>query len=151
MRKILKYIYNFVLGVLALLLIAVAATFLPVKGNYKLFTVQSGSMEPAVKLGSLIFVHSVPQYQVGDVVTFKNGKNTVTHRVVEKKMDGGEVVYLTKGDANKEADPEEVAAANVLGKTFFVLPYVGYPIAYARTKLGFILLVVIPAVIIVYE
>ena len=108
-------------------------------------------MEPKVPMGSLIFVKSAPDYGVGDVITIKAGRNTVTHRVVEKKGSGGEATYRTKGDANEEADPEETSGQNVVGKTIFNLPYVGYPIGYARTKTGFILLVIIPATIIIYE
>ena len=151
MRKFLKIAYNFILAVLFLFLLAVAGTFLPIPGNYKIFTVQSGSMEPKIGMGSLIFVKNFADYGIGDVVTFKAGKNTVTHRVVGKSGEGAEVVYKTKGDANEEADAEETSAARVVGKTFFVLPYVGYPIGYARTKVGFILLVIIPSTVIVYE
>jgi signal peptidase I len=151
MKRILRIIYNLILAVLFVFLLAVAGTFLPIPGNYKIFTVQSGSMEPKIHVGSLIFVKSAAEYRIGDIVTFKNGKNTVTHRIVEKKESDGQVTYLTKGDANEEADAEETPATNVIGKTFLSLPYVGYPIGYARTKTGFILLVIIPSTIIVYE
>jgi len=151
MKKVFKIGYNLILAVLFLFLLVVAGTFLPIPGNYKIFTVQSGSMEPKVPMGSLIFVKSAPEYGVGDVITIKAGRNTVTHRVVEKKGSGGEATYRTKGDANEEADPEETSGQNVVGKTIFNLPYVGYPIGYARTKTGFILLVIIPATIIIYE
>lgn len=150
-KKILKIGYNLILAVLFLFLLAVAGTFLPIPGNYKIFTVQSGSMEPKIKTGSLIFVKSFSEYSAGDVITIKSGKNTVTHRVVSKKNQDGGISYQTKGDANEEADAEETNAKNVVGKTFFTLPYVGYPVGYARTKVGFILLVIIPATIIVYE
>lgn len=151
MKKTLKVLYNLVLAVLVLFLLAVAGTFLPLAGNYKIFTVQSGSMAPKIGMGSLIFVKTFPDYKIGDIVTFKAGKNTVTHRIVEKKESGGEITYLTKGDANEEADAEETPAKNVVGKTFFTLPYVGYPVGYARTKTGFILLIIVPSTIIVYE
>ncbi|OGI26459.1 MAG: signal peptidase I [Candidatus Moranbacteria bacterium RBG_13_45_13] len=108
-------------------------------------------MEPKIPMGSLIFVKSAAGYNVGDVITLKAGKNTVTHRIVGKNTENGEIIYKTKGDANEEADAEQTPAKNVVGKSFFTLPYVGYPIGYARTKTGFILLVIIPSTIIVYE
>lgn len=158
MKKIGRVLYNLFLAVIVLLFLAVAGTFLPIPslfggqaGNYKIFTVQSGSMEPKIKMGSLIFVKYFADYQVGDVVTLKAGKNTVTHRIAAIKDQDGEKVFQTKGDANEEADAEETPAKNVVGKTFFTLPYVGYPVGYARTKVGFILLVIIPSTIIVYE
>jgi signal peptidase I len=151
MKKILKIGYNLIMVVLVLFLIAVAGTFLRIPGNYKIFTVMSGSMEPKLKVGSLIFVKPAADYNVGDIISFKSGKNTVTHRLVEKKESDGQVTYLTKGDANNDVDPEATSKTNVVGKTFFNLPYVGYPIGYARTRTGFILLVIIPSTIIIYE
>lgn len=151
MKRILKIAYNLVMLILILFLVAVAGTFLPIPGNYKIFTVQSGSMEPSVKVGSLIFVKKAAEYNVGDIITFKNGKNMVTHRLIEKKGSGPDETFVTKGDANEEADPEATSPQNVFGKAFFTLPYVGYPIGYAQTRVGFILLVIVPSVIIIYE
>jgi signal peptidase len=147
MKKILKIFYNTVLTLLGLLIVLVGATLIPIPGNFKVFIVESGSMEPAVKTGSLIFVKPASNFSVGDVVTIKNGKNTVTHRIV--KIDGQSVT--TKGDANKEADAETASINNLVGKMLFSLPYIGYPVGYAKTKVGFMFLVIIPAVIIIYD
>jgi signal peptidase I len=151
MKKAGKILYNFLMVIIVLFLVAVAGTFLPIPGNYRIYTVQSGSMEPALKLGSLIFVKPSSNYKVGDIITIKAGKNTVTHRIADIKDQDGEKIFTTKGDANEEADPEGVLSTNIIGKTFLSLPYVGYPIGYARTRTGFILLVIIPSTIIVYE
>jgi len=126
---------------------------LPIPGNYKVFTVQSGSMEPKIKLGSLIFVKPGTDYKVGDIVTFKiqGGKTTITHRIMKKNFQGEAVSYATKGDANEDSDPDEVKKENIIGKTFLTLPWLGFPVGYAKTKIGFILLILIPSVIIIYE
>ena len=54
------------------------------EGGLRLLTVMSGSMEPAFKMGSLIFVRPSQSYQVGQVVTRKtdNPDRTITHRIV---------------------------------------------------------------------
>lgn len=136
---------------LVLFLIVVAGTFLKIPGNYKLFTVMSGSMEPKIKLGSLIFVKPSASYKVGDVITIKSGATTVTHRIAEISQTDQGTEYVTKGDANNDVDPEKTAASQMVGKEFFSLSYVGYPIGYARTRVGFILLVIVPSTVIVYE
>jgi signal peptidase I len=153
LKKSLKIITNLIWVALIVFLLLVGATFLPIPGNYKVFTVQSGSMEPHVKLGSLIFVKRADNYQVRDVITFKvpGNKNTVTHRIEEIKTTESGLSFVTKGDANEEADTEETNQSNVVGKVFLMIPYVGYPIGYAKTQLGFILLVIIPSVIIIYD
>jgi signal peptidase len=150
-KKLLKIFGNFVLALLIILLLAIAATFIPIPGNYRVYTVQSGSMEPKIKMGSLIFVKPAGDYNIGDVVTIKAGKNTVTHRVVEKNEKEGEVAFRVKGDANEEADPNEIKKSEIIGREFLSLPYIGYPVGYAKTGPGFILLVIIPAVIIIYD
>jgi len=121
----------------------------------RLFSVQSGSMEPAIPLGSVVMVRSADEYRVGDVVTVRaerDPKETVTHRVVSvEREDPGTVRYELKGDANEEADPELVGEGRVIGRVVGSLPYLGYPIAFAKTQAGFVTLIVVPATIIVYS
>jgi signal peptidase I len=114
------------------------------------YVVMSGSMEPKLKVGSVVIVHSASQYSVGDIVSFTppgKTKDTVTHRIV-KAEDG---VYSTKGDANEEADLWQISNKNIVGKTEFVIPYLGYLVEFAKKPQGFIFFIIIPATIIVYE
>lgn len=118
------------------------------------YVVQSGSMEPAVKTGSIII--SLPEkiYSQNDIVTFKSGKSVVTHRIMSRTFPdgiGNSPVYKTSGDANKDFDPLEVKDDQIVGKVVFTIPYLGYAANLAKTPKGFILLVIIPATIIIYE
>jgi hypothetical protein len=70
---------------------------------------------------------------------------------VELVDDGGETVYRTKGDANEEADQKVIPKTKVVGSVFLGVPKIGYAVESAKTPQGFILLVVVPATIIVYE
>ncbi|MDP1833930.1 MAG: signal peptidase I [Candidatus Moranbacteria bacterium] len=151
--KILKILKNLIWTAIVVFLILIGITFIPIKGNYKVYTVQSGSMEPAIHTGSLIFVKSQESYSVDDIVTraTKGSRATVTHRIISKKTEGSKVIFETKGDANEDPDRESVSQDTIIGKKFFQIPYIGYPVGYARTMPGFILLIIIPAVIIVYE
>jgi len=144
---------------------AVASTFQNLKiqkGSVpKAFIVQSGSMEPSIKTGSLVF--SIPQknYRVGEVVTFSptgGSKNLITHRIVsvaEGCQPGGascpEGEFVTKGDANEDADTQTVKSDSVIGKTFLTIPYLGYIASFAKNPKGFIILVIVPATIVIYE
>lgn len=151
LKKLWKLFTGAVFTVLILFILILAASFLPLPGNFKAFVVQSGSMEPTVKTGSLIFVKPAQSYEVGDIINMVNGKSSVTHRIVTKKTENGTTVFETKGDANEEADVELTPQSKVFGKMLFGLPYAGYPVAYAKTQKGFLLLVIIPSVIIIYE
>lgn len=121
--------------------------------GYQIRIVQSGSMEPALKTGSLVLIIETERYTVGDIITFTTRGETVptTHRVIEEQLLDGELAYLTKGDANEEADLEPVQQSRVLGKVAFGIPYLGYLIDFARQPIGFVLLVVLPGVFVVFE
>jgi hypothetical protein len=84
-------------------------------------------------------------------VVVKNPKLTTTHRIYEVKIEDGKEQYITKGDANDAPDSVPTSKDLVLGKTIFSIPLLGYPVSFAKTREGLIILVVIPATIIVYS
>lgn len=141
--------------ILALVVVAVSSAFPAFKilGELKLFVVQSGSMEPAIKTGSVVLIQKKDTYSIGEIITFLNsgGKSeTTTHRVVQSKLENGQEVFTTKGDANTGKDRERAKAQNILGKVVYTIPYLGYVVSFTRTQLGLTLLIIIPATIIVY-
>lgn len=151
--KIFKFIINTVLIVLILIGILVVFSFVPFPGNYKIFTVQSGSMEPAIKTGSLIFVKPMADYDVGNVITRRTNdpKVTITHRIYSKDDVNGQATFETKGDANNAPDGEKFTRDGIIGKVLLAIPYLGYPVGFAKTTQGIILIVIVPAVIIIYD
>lgn len=139
-----------VVGIAGLLL----GSMLPIPGNIEVKIVKSGSMEPTIPTGSLIVVKPAASYAVGDIVTF--GPDTkadipTTHRIVEVQEESGQRLFITKGDANEEQDPQPVRGSEIIGAVKFSAPYVGYVIAFAREPLGFALLVVVPAALVILE
>jgi len=156
LKNINKKITNIVYWVLFLfvVLIAIIPTFsgLNIPLSFKLFAVQTGSMEPTIKVGDLIFVKGQNNYKVDDVITYNSGfgasKTVITHRIVDINEDG---TFKTKGDFNTAADIDSVSKQNIIGKYILRIPLLGYPINFVKTPLGFLILIVIPAVIISYE
>ena len=97
------------------LLIALVAVCLPLTlpkaFGYHIYTVVSGSMEPAIMTGSLVYIkEEAPEdMQQDDIIAFygtKDGASIITHRVVENRVLMGE--FITKGDANKTQDMNPV-------------------------------------------
>ncbi|WP_088902107.1 signal peptidase I, partial [Halorubrum lacusprofundi] len=74
--------------------------------------VQSGSMEPAIGTGSVVFVAQRPAEMlgVGDVILFADSPTgpTTTPRVNEKHQGESSIRFRTNGDANEDPDPEPV-------------------------------------------
>ena len=147
-------LYRFVFAVLIVIAAFVALSAIDIPGNYKLLSVQSGSMEPAISRGSVVITKPPRAYQIGDVITFRdidNSKYLVTHRISAIEKLEEERLFITKGDANQDTDNQRVNKELVVGKVILTLPFIGYAVSFARTIVGLMLLVVIPATIIVYS
>lgn len=116
-------------------------------GKYRSFLVQSGSMEPSIMTGDIIIIKSSPQYLKNDVVTFDDHQQRrVTHRIIDIKEDGH---FVTKGDANKSSDSENILKNQILGKVFLVIPKLGYLVAFSKSFMGFLIFIIIPGILIV--
>ena len=157
-KKLGKIGYYVFFGALIFVALVVVASAFPIKGNIQIKVVESGSMEPAIKVGSVALIKPVSSYKIGDIITFegnfKNAKGQkvpTTHRIIEMRVDRGNPIYITKGDANEEPDSKEIPQSQVIGKVYLAIPYLGYAIAAARTTYGFLALVIIPAAIVVWD
>ena len=152
--KILKIIYSIFVAFIVVVALLLIVSVLPITGNYKIMIVQSGSMEPAIKQGSVVIVKPASDYKIGDVITFgpySKTKAPTSHRIYDIKVVDGQPVYITKGDANNAPDPREIQKKDVVGKVLFDVPFVGYAVAFAKKPMGFALIIIIPAAIIILD
>ena len=149
--KIIYYTFITFIAVIAILLIV---SVFPITGNYKLMIVQSGSMTPAIKMGGLVLVKPADEYKIGDVITFGPSTKTkapTTHRIYDVRVIEGKISYITKGDANEDPDQNEVQERDILGKVLFSVPYVGYAVDFTKKPLGFGLIIIVPAAVIIFD
>jgi signal peptidase len=110
--------------------------------------VYTGSMEPAIPVGSVVVIKPVdPEtLKIGDIICFTLTEPTsITHRIINITDEG----FITKGDANEDPDQWIVKKENVIGKAILTVPFIGYLGYFVRTPIGFILLIVIPASVII--
>ncbi len=153
-EKIATGVLNVTLFALVAIGVLVVGSILPIFGSNRVFVVQSGSMEPAIPTGSVILVGVAPSYGMGDIVTWQpaRGGTPITHRIVRILPEEGGVGarYQTKGDAN-QADDEVIVESQILGSVKFSLPYLGYPVSFAKQPLGFVLLILIPSLLIIFD
>jgi len=88
------------------------------------FIIATGSMEPAIPVGSVIFVTSVPADKIeeGDVVTYfaHNWQDVVTHRVMSISVEQDAYTFITRGDANNADDPP-LEYERVIGRVFLTI------------------------------
>lgn len=116
--------------------------------NIRSFVVLSGSMQPILPVGSMVYSMPQPGYKIGDIITFTNktGEN-VTHRIAQVNKKNKQTAYTTKGDANKITDQTPVTKDKIIGKVFFFVPYMGLLVNYLKSPLYFIGLIIIPSII----
>lgn len=145
----IKYIFFWSLFVIGGLLIY---TKLAPSESYRLFSITSGSMEPIIKTGSVVIAQAQPSYEVKDIIAFSTSSNTiVTHRITDTTMMDDETLFVTKGDGNNTSDQNQITQQQIIGKVTTAIPYVGYAIEFMKQPFGFALLILIPAVLIMYE
>jgi len=151
MSKVFKIIYYIVIGIIGLAALLLVFSTLPITGNYKVMMVLSGSMEPSIKIGSLVIAKPADNYKIGDVITFqkKTDLESTTHRIEEIRVAGGKALYTTKGDINNASDRTEVSEDDIIGKVLFDVPYLGYVVNFIQKPIGFLLMIIIPAIIII--
>ena len=133
MKTTIKKIWDVVttLLVVAVVLLAIALAGVRLFG-LQVYTVLSGSMEPAYHVGALLYDKKVDPAELrpGDVITFMLDEETiVTHRIVEvvpDEEDPSVIRFRTKGDANAAEDGSLVHYKNVLGTPVFTIPKPGY-------------------------
>ena len=149
--RFLNLLGSIIMLAVILLCLALAA---PRLAGIKTFVVISGSMEPAIPVGSMVYSKAVDPklLETGDVIVFYSSNTAqggtgagevipVTHRVVLNDTTNGEIT--TKGDANEKNDISKVAYLNVEGKVIFHIPQLGYLAAPLSSMTGKIALALI--------
>lgn len=112
---------------IAALICSAFGIWIPSLLGMKCFVVASGSMEPALPVGSMLYVEPVPFEDIReqDVITFalQNGQYA-TQRVVA--VDRQAEMLYTRGDANGTADENPVLYEDVVGRRRFHISGLGF-------------------------
>ena len=114
--------------------------------GYRCFSVASGSMEPTLQIGDLIITKekSKKDIKVGDIISFKDGDSTITHRVIKVISQNGEILYQTKGDNNNVSDEKNIKYEDVEGVYVDHIPELGKMYIYIqKTPVVIFILIII--------
>lgn len=127
-----------IIGTVMLLAVIAAslAVTVPRLMGYGIYDIVSGSMEPGIPVGSVIYVEqAAPEdIQAGDVIAFQSGESVIAHRVVENHVVEGS--FTTKGDANAEEDMQAVAYQDLIGRVARHYPMLGDLMSVYSSKIG---------------
>ena len=158
MKKVIKKILN-VLKIIILILLILFALFTvyqkvfpnnPSAFGFRTYSIITKSMEPVLKKGDVILVQerNTSSYKVGDIITFKGTSGDlkgkiVTHEIVGIKLENGKNIFYTKGIQNISEDPA-VYEDEILGKYIYKFKFFSLIERIMDTKIGFILIIIIP-------
>lgn len=168
-KKIFKMIYKVISYTIICILMLIAAflIFYVISGKiaqkqgkkplFGLYTIISPSMTGTLNVYDVAFTMKVDtdKLKEGDIITFYStnsffGGTPITHRIIEV-VDVPETgkMFRVKGDANPKADEEKVIPSNVIGKVMFKIPQLGRVQFFLASKGGWIIAIMIPALVII--
>ena len=128
------------------------------KDLFSAYTIVSPSMVPAINVLDVVVtmrVNSPEDLEKGDIITFNSTDYRysgvlVTHRIVDiEKTTSGEYLYTTKGDNNNTQDSSRISFDEIYGGVLFRIPKIGYIQYYLSSILGWVAIIIVPAVMII--
>jgi signal peptidase I len=144
-------------GILLLCLLMLSGAsiyFLPHFG-WRVDDLRSGSMEPQLMVGDLIFTRPVvtSKIAIGDIIMFHSPPGTavsiISHRVVGIR-ENSLLSFQTKGDGNAAADSFTVPARDVVGQFASRIPHFGFIVIFLKTLPGLLVSMIAPGLVIIW-
>lgn len=125
--------------------------------KYKLYTVLSDSMQEDFQAGDVVIIKNVDpeELEVGDIITFYSidpltEGEVYTHKIKEITTYQGELAFETYGTTTGDSDLYPALAENVVGELVYVLPDIGFATEFAKSKEGYVLIILIPILICIF-
>ena len=128
------------------------------KDLFSAYTIVSPSMVPTINVLDVVVtmrVNSPEDIEKGDIVTFNSTDYRysgvlVTHRILDiEKTSNGEYLFTTKGDNNNTQDSSRISFDEIYGRVLFRIPKIGYIQYYLSSILGWVAIIIAPAVMII--
>ena len=122
------------------------------------YTIVSPSMVPSINVLDVVVIKRVDNpdgLKKGDIITFNSTDYrysgiTITHRIVDiERTSTGKYLYTTKGDNNNTQDSARISFDEIYGKVLFRIPKIGYIQYYLSSILGWVAIIIVPAVMII--
>lgn len=144
-----RLVTAFALGAVAAVLVVLLA---PLASGGRSAVVASGSMEPALRTGDVVVVLPVAPADaaLGSVVVFadpEHGGRSVSHRLVDRRREGGGWTMTTRGDANTGTESWHVGDDGTLGRVVLRVPLLGRALASLPDHPLGLPVVLVPAVV----
>src|SRR5574344_62346 len=158
MLKVIRKIITWLIFIVLILFVAATLYQIllpnhPSIFGYRTFSIASDSMRPILKKGDVIITKENTLYKKDDVITYLSQSGDfsgliITHQIIEVENNSEKILYHTKGTNNILDDEERVTIDQVYGKYVYKLRFFSIINRILHTKLGFIIVIVLPMIII---
>lgn len=139
-----------ILAALALMLALPLLALYWLHGGFRVYSVQSDSMRPAITKGdAVVVVRSAARPSAGQVVSYHDPAKAglmISHRLVAYRG----ATVITKGDANITAD-QPIPYESVVGTVRTRIPYMGSIVDALRRPAGLVCMVYVPACVLAWK
>ena len=126
-------------------------------GGFRVFMIVSESMKDEYEIGDILISKKVPENEIniGDNVTYLGESMQlrnliITHKVVEKRQEGDNTYFVTKGLANSISDPE-IRYDQIYGKVVYKTILLSFIAKLMNNQLSYYILFTVVALIISIE
>ena len=117
--------------------------------GYRAYVITTNSMEPELKKDDVVVIKKAKadNLKQGDIITFKQNGETITHRIVQiDDIEDGKL-YITKGDNNNVQDEQGLRFDQIEGKLVIKIPQLGKMVASFKNGIIIVLVLLISAII----
>ena len=113
--------------------------------GYKAYIVNTNSMEPTIEVGDIVIIKKVKAEKLnqGDVITFTQEGEVITHRITKIETEEKSTQYVTKGDNNNTEDTLKIKYEDIIGKEILTIPQLGKAMQLLDSKIILLIIILI--------
>ena len=113
--------------------------------GYKAYIVDTNSMEPTINVGDIVIVKKVKEDKLkqGDVITFTEEGEVITHRITKVEREENGTQYVTKGDNNNTEDTFKIRYNDIIGEEILTIPRLGKTVQILDSKIIILIIILI--------
>ena len=113
--------------------------------GYKAYIVDTNSMEPTINVGDIVIVKKVKEDKLkqGDVITFTEEGEVITHRITKVETEEIGKQYVTKGDNNNTEDTFKIRYNDIIGEEILTIPRLGKTVQILDSKIIILIIILI--------
>lgn len=138
---------------ISIIVITIIIIILLTTSNVRFITVVGTSMYSSITQDDIIIIKPIdPEtLKIGDIIAYRYNIGEDNFASIHRVIDIRDGIIKTKGDNLSVPDRYDVMPENIVGIMIGKIPYVGYVIRLTGSEIGYIIFILIPAMILIMK